>query len=355
MVTSKPTADGRPQIRRMHLRQAAYVVVVFIAALVLMSWSVTIGSTNITAEQVYQVFFNQFIPGSYDVPWKTSEIVMKVYAPRVLMAFFAGAILAIGGAITQTILKNSLATPYTLGVSSSAAFGASLSIVFGITVMAGQVGTIVNAFLFSLIPALVILFASARKHLSPASMVLIGVAISYVFSACTTILQYFGEADAAKSSLFWAVGDLNSVSLWQIPYVIVTAAAMLIIAAYLTKDMDAMRMGDDTATSLGVNVRLTRLILMITACFCTAVIVSFIGAIGFICLLAPHISRLIGGSGLRFLIPASAVTGALLLLFADIIAKDLINPIMLPVGAITALIGGPVLVLLLLRSRDSVI
>ncbi|MBR4685572.1 MAG: iron ABC transporter permease [Candidatus Methanomethylophilaceae archaeon] len=346
--------DSRNEIEHQRKRRIAYVIIVTVITVGLMSWSVTISSTNITPVQVYEVIINQFFPGTFDVPYRTSHIVMNTYLPRVLMGLFAGATLAIGGAITQTILRNSLATPYTLGVSSSAAFGASLSILFGFTAVAGRYGTILNAFAFSLIPAMLILFASSRRNMSPASMVLIGVAISYVFSACTTLSQYFGDAEATKAAMFWTVGDLNSVLLEFIPYVAITMVLTLIVTMYMTKDMDALRMGDDTALSLGVNVHRTRIILMILACLSTAIIVSFVGAIGFICLLAPHISRLIGGGNLRFLIPASAITGALLLTVADIISKDLVNPIMLPVGAITAVIGGPVLVYLLYKSRNSV-
>ncbi len=345
--------DPKAEVVRLRRRRILYIVLVSVALLALMSWSVTISSTSITPSQVYQVIVNQIFLGTFDVPYRTTHIVLNTYLPRVLMAAFAGAVLAIGGAVTQTILRNSLATPYTLGVSSSAAFGASLSIMFGITAVAGRYGTIVNAFLFSLIPAMMILFASARRNMSPASMVLVGVAISYVFSACTTLSQYFGDAEATKSAVFWTVGDLNSVLLEFVPFVAVTFLLMLVITMYMTKDMDAMRMGDDTAVSLGVNVHLSRTALMVLACFSTAVVVSFVGAIGFICLLAPHIARLVAGGSIRFLIPASAVTGALLLTIADIIAKDLVNPIMLPVGAITAVIGGPVLVYLLFRSRST--
>ncbi len=350
----EPTMDAaKGEIKRLHKRRILYIVVATIALVLLMSWSVTISSTTITPVQVYEVLINTIFPGTFDVPYRTTHIVMNTYLPRVLMAMVAGALLAIGGAVTQTTMRNSLATPYTLGVSSSAAFGASLSILFGITAVAGRYGTILNAFMFSLIPAMIILLASSRRNMSPASMVLIGVAISYVFSACTTLSQYFGDAEATKTAMFWTVGDLNSVLLEFVPYVAVTLVATFIISMYLTKNMDALRMGDDTATSLGVNVHTTRVVLMILACFSTAVVVSFVGAIGFICLLAPHISRLIGGGSIRFLIPASAVTGALLLTIADIIAKDLVNPIMLPVGAITAVIGGPVLVYLLFKSRSS--
>jgi iron complex transport system permease protein len=134
-----------------------------------------------------------------------------------------------------------------------------------------------------------------------------------------------------------------------------TLVLTVLAAFYLTKDIDVMRMGDDTATALGVNVKRTRTAVIVLACFSTAIAVSFVGAIGFICLLAPQISRIFVGGNIRYLIPASAATGALLLTVADIIAKDLVNPIMLPVGAVTALVGAPILIYLLLRNRESVV
>jgi len=345
----------KEKVRKTRVRKVSFIIIMVIVMVGLMAYSITIGSTTITPLQVYETLFNQLFPGSFNIPFKTEQIVLNVYAPRVLMATFVGAILAIGGCIVQTIMKNPLATPYTLGVSSSAAFGASLSIILGISAMVGTMGTIVNAFVFSLIPAATILVASARRNLMPSSMILVGIAISYIFSAATMIMQYFGTADAVKTAMFWSVGDLNSASLWQIPYILAMFIAVSIISTWLLKDINVMRMGDDTALSLGVNVRAVRIASILIACFSTALVVSFTGAIGFICLLAPHISLIFVGGDLKYLLPASAVTGALLLSIADIIAKDLINPIMLPVGAITALVGGPILIFLLLRRKDTLI
>jgi iron complex transport system permease protein len=347
--------QDREKIRRMTIRRVLIITGLTLFMGVVMAYSITIGSTSITPSQVYQVLVNQAIPGLFDMPYKTEQIVLQVYAPRVLMATFVGAILAISGCIVQTIMKNPLATPYTLGVSSSAAYGASLSIILGISAAVGTAGPIINAFIFSMIPAAIILIASIRRNMMPSTLILVGIALSYIFSAATMIMQYFGTADAVKSAMFWSIGDLNSASLWQVPYVMVMFLAAITISLWLMKDINIMRMGDDTAVSLGVNVKRTRLVAILLACFSTAVVVSFTGAIGFICLLAPHISRILISGDLKFLIPASAVMGALLLSIADIIAKDLINPIILPVGAITALIGGPILIYLLLSRRDAMV
>jgi iron complex transport system permease protein len=345
----------KERIRKVNVRRFVIIAALALVMVGLMSYSITIGSTTITPLQVYEVLVDQIVPGLFDIPYKTEQIVLQVYAPRVLMATFVGAILAIAGCLIQTIMKNPLATPYTLGVSGSAAFGASLSIIMGVSAAVGTLGTITNAFLFSLVPAGVILITSARRNVMPSTLILVGISISYIFAAATTIMQYFGAADAVKSALFWSVGDLNSASLWQVPYVLVMLIAVLAASAWLVKDINIMRMGDDTALSLGVNVKNVRIASILIACFSTAVVVSFTGAIGFVCLLAPHISRMLVGSDLKYLFPASAIMGALLLSSADVIAKDLINPVMLPVGAITALIGGPLLIYLLLTKKDAIV
>lgn len=342
----------RESLRLIRARRIGYIITVAALTFILAGYSVTISSTDITPAQIYQTLFNQILPGTFDVPVRTQEIIMRVYAPRVMMALIVGAIFSIGGCITQTVLKNPLATPYTLGVSSSAAFGAGMSIILGVNVAIGLTGIIINALLFSLIPAAIILLATARRNMTATTMILIGISISYLFSAANTIMQYFGEADAVKSAMFWAVGDLNNAMIGQIPYVFLTLIVTIVASTIMIKDLDVMRMGDDTAMSLGVNVRRSRTLAIILACCSTAIAVSFVGAIGFICLLAPQISRIFVGNGIRHLLPASIFTGSLLLVVADIIAKDLIDPIILPVGAITALVGAPILIYLLLRNRN---
>jgi len=345
----------RESIRRIRNRSMLYILIVSFFVFAIGLYSITISSTNITPAQVYQTLWNQILPGSYDIPYKTGEIIMKVYTPRVLYAAIVGSILAIGGCLIQTILKNPLATPYTLGVSSSAAFGAGMAILMGISAAAGTLGIILNSFLFSLIPAAIIIISSIRRSMMPTTLILIGISISYLFGAANTIMQYFGEGEAVKAVVFWTVGDLNNAILSNVPILFFTLLFTVIASFCLVHNLELLRMGDDTATSLGIDVKSTRLLAVLLACFSTSVAICFTGAIGFICLLAPHVSRIIIGGNLKFLIPASAALGALLLLIADIIAKDLINPIMLPVGAITALIGAPILIFLLLRKKNMVI
>lgn len=350
---SLPQDTDRQAIVRLMLRRITFIVVMLVAVVLIAGASIAFGSTNIPLDQVYKSLINQLIPGAFDVYSKYEDIVMDIRAPRVLMALGAGAGLAIGGCITQSVLRNPLATPYTLGISSSACLGAALSMIYGIAIIEGVYGQILNAFLFSLLPVVVILLASARRSMSPTTMVLCGIAISYIASASNTIMQYFADPTAVKTVVFWSIGDLNNSMLWQTPYVFIVTIIAFVVAMILSRDMDILRIGDDTAKGLGINVGLVRTAAIVTACLVTATIVSFVGAIGFICLLAPHISRHFVGNGMRYLIPSSALMGMFLLLIADIIAKIAIAPAMLPVGAITALFGGPLLILLLVRRRGA--
>lgn len=332
----------------MFARRFAFIMISLTLLTALIGYSITLGSSGLSPGDAYKALMNSLLPGTFDLPDKTMRIVMNIRAPRVLMAVFAGASLALGGCITQSILKNPLATPYTLGVSSGAGFGAALAILFGLTIIPGVGGIVINAFIFSLIPIAIVLTASQFRRMTPMTIILCGVAMSYVFSASNTIFQFFGEPNAVKSVVFWMVGDLNEISMWNIPYVAVPMIVIFILSMYLARDMNVMRMGDDTAKALGVRVDAIRVGALLMACLMTAFVVSFTGSIGFVCLLAPTISRIFVGGEMQYLLPASAVMGACILVLADMVAKTIIAPIMLPVGAITALVGGPVLILLLL-------
>ncbi|MDR0523610.1 MAG: iron ABC transporter permease [Candidatus Methanoplasma sp.] len=342
----------RERISGMMARRALFIASALAFLLALVGWSITLGTSGISAADAYAAVANALLPGTFDVSDQTMRIVVNLRAPRVLMAVFAGSALAIGGCLTQAMLKNPLATPYTLGVSSGAGFGAALSILFGINILGGAWGTVANAFAFSLIPIAIVFAASRARPISPTAMILCGVAVSYMFSAANTIFQFFGEANAVKSVVFWMVGDLNGVGLWSVPYVAAPMLAVFAASMLLSKRMNLMRMGDDTARGFGVNAGAMRMGSMVMACALTAATVSFTGAIGFVCLLAPQISRIFVGTDMRYLIPASALTGACMLSVADMAAKTVMAPIMLPVGAVTALVGGPVLVLMLLAGRQ---
>lgn len=341
----------RAQVRRLKLLRAGALVLGTGLTLGLMVFSLTLGSAQLPLSRILAAVLQPLQIEGLAVDSRTETIVWVLRMPRVAVAALAGAILGMGGCVTQAILKNPLATPYTLGVSAGAGFGAALGIVFGVAILPGSLAIVANAFLFALIPAGVIIAVSGRTQFTPETTILLGVGMSYVFAAANTLLQFFAESDALRAAVFWLVGDLTRASMTQVPVLATVFLGFFLVNMYFARDLTIIKMGDEDAKGMGVDVKRLRFVVLLVTCLATAGVISFTGTIGFIGLLAPHIARLVIGSDERVLIPASALLGACLLLTADIVAKTVVAPVLLPVGAITALLGGPLLIYLLLRRR----
>jgi iron complex transport system permease protein len=339
--------------RKLALKRILFVILCAILLVVVAGFSLALGSAQMSFLDAYAAIFGKFFPNWFTVTPLADTVVWHLRLPRMLLAVLAGAALAMSGSTTQATLRNPLATPYTLGVSAGAGLGAVIGIILGRGILNGPFVIISNAFLFSLIPIIVILLLVKRRGADATTIILAGVAVMYIFSACTTLLQYFGEANAVSATVFWLVGDLSRAAWWQLPYLLGAVLVCFAINLRLSWDLNILRMGDDTAKSLGVEVDRVRKIILITACLATATVVSFTGPIGFIGLLAPHICRVVIGGDERFLLVASTLFGASLLLFSDIIARTLIAPIVLPVGVLTAFLGGPLLLYLLIRKKKN--
>jgi iron complex transport system permease protein len=336
-------------IRRKWLILLLLALGVFVMAIV----SVNAGSYAINPWEVIKAFFGA---GSQT----TSLVIWHIRMPRIITAIIAGAGLSVAGCVMQNNLKNPLASPDTLGVSAGAAFGANLAIiVLGAgTVMntAGDAVAINNpymvtvfAFIFSMGAAMIILALGRIRGFSPEAIVLAGVALGALFMAGTTMIQYFAPDVKIAAAIFWTFGDLGRVS-WHEAYIII--AVVLLAAVYFVAkrwDYNAMDNGEETAKSLGVHTERTRFFGMLIASLITSVTVSFLGIIGFIGLIGPHIMRRVIGADHRFLIPASLLAGALLLLLADTAARTVISPVVLPVGALTSILGAPLFIYLLMK------
>jgi iron complex transport system permease protein len=291
----------------------------------------------------------------------TSNIVIwRIRLPRILGAIIAGTGLAVSGCVMQNNLRNPLASPSTLGISSAAAFGANIAI---IVLGAGSIqsssadAVIINnpylvtisAFICSVIAMLIVLMLAKLRGSLPETIVLAGVALSSLFSAGTTLIQYFADDVEVAAAVFWTFGDLGRIS-WKEVYIMIVIIGLSLIYFMLRRwDYNALNSGEEAAKSLGVNVERVRLGGLLVSSIVTAVAVSFLGIIGFIGLIAPQIMRRLIGGDHRFLIPMSAITGAVLLLFSDTLARTIIAPIILPVGAITSFFGAPLFLYLLLR------
>ncbi|SHF61143.1 iron complex transport system permease protein [Caldanaerobius fijiensis DSM 17918] len=285
-------------------------------------------------------------------------IIWNIRMPRVLSAVIAGIGLSVAGCVTQSILRNPLASPFTLGISQGAAFGAALAIiVFGAGSTTNPDSVIINnpylvvlfAFLGSMGATIIVLILAKTFRVTPEAMVLAGVALGSLFSAVTMILQYFADDVKVASVVFWTFGDIGRASWRDLAIMSIVVFIALIYFMFNRWNYNALDSGEETAKGLGVDVERVRLIGMFMASLISSVIVAFVGIIGFIGLVGPHIMRRLIGGDHRFLIPASSVIGGLILLASDTVGRIIISPVVLPVGAITSFLGAPVFLYVLTR------
>lgn len=280
---------------------------------------------------------------------KINLVVRNNRLPRILTAIVAGMGLALSGCILQAILKNPLASASTLGVSQGASFGAAIAIVvFGLGNGMG-LGVPLCAFIGSIAVAVTILALSRFRNISPEGIVLSGVAISAMFTGATTLIQYFADEVQLATLVYWTFGDLGSAGWSDVRNMAVVVAALSAYCYYHRWDYNALLAGSETAVSLGINVKRLTVTSMILSCLTCAVIVSNVGLINFIGLVAPHIVKTVIGNNHNYLIPASLLAGASILLLGDLFARVVISPVILPIGAITSFLGGPLFLYLLFK------
>ena len=301
--------------------------------------------------------------GSYDTPVaellkgifglssdrKINIVVQNNRLPRILTAILAGGGLGLAGCILQAVLRNPLASASTLGVSQGATFGAAFAIVVLGLGANDRLGIPLCAFLGSMAVAVVILGLSKFRQVSPEGIVLAGVAISSMFTGATTLIQYFADEVELSTLVFWTFGDLGSTT-WADMGPMAAIVGILCLYCILRRwDYNALLAGEETAISLGLNVKRLTLINMVLCCLCSSVVVSQVGLISFIGLVAPHIVRMVVGNNHVYLIPGSILGGATLLLLGDLFARTVISPVILPIGAITSFLGGPLFLYLLFK------
>lgn len=278
-------------------------------------------------------------------------ILWSIRLPLAVMAVVVGASLGVAGAAMQTILSNPLASPYTLGISAAAGFGAALGLVLGVGVIPWAEELIVsgNAFLVALLASSIIYFVSWKKRAGTEIIVLLGIALLFLFNSLTAFLQYIATEQEVQTVVFWLFGSLTRATWLKAG--ITTVVLVLATILYLKDSwqLTALSLGDTKAKSLGVHVERLRLKVLIIASILTATAVCFVGTIGFIGLASPHIARMLVGEEQRFFLPASALGGALLLSAASIGSKLITPGAIFPIGIITSFIGVPFFVSLILR------
>ncbi len=330
--------------------RTALALALLLVAVVL---GIAIGETPIPVRMVYEVMANKLAGAGHDIDPINQGIVWNYRLPRALVAASCGAGLALSGVVLQSLLRNALAEPYLLGISAGASTGAVLVSVAGLG--AGALSMTTGAFVGALCAfALVALLAHAAGGgglRNSGQIVLAGIAGSQLFNALTSlIITKSGSAEQARGIMFWLLGNLSGVRWPDTALAAGVACAALIVCLWHTRALDAFIFGTESALAMGVPVRRVQLVMLLTAALATAVMVSIVGAIGFVGLVIPHAARFLVGVRHQRLLPVSALIGAVFLIAADVVSRTLIAGQVLPIGVITALVGAPVFAAILLRA-----
>ena len=335
------------------------IIILVISVITLGFVCLFVGSSHMSIKECFDALFGKGSAAQV-------RIIQNIRIPRVLAAIIAGAGLSVAGLIMQTNLNNPMASPATLGVSNAAVFGANLSIIAfaggflstgnnlnSYTVGANPYSTSLMAFIFSTFSIVLILGLCRLRSFRPGIVVLAGVAIGSVWTAATTILQFYATDVGLSAAVIWTFGDLGRATYKTdiiMAIVVVVGLTVFIITSWR---LNALLTGDAAAKSMGVNVNTLRFVSMLMASMITAVCVSFLGMIGFVGIICPHVIKKIIGQDHRVSIPASALAGSILLLLADTLSRSMGNGSALPVGAITSILGAPFfLAIILFRKGD---
>ncbi|WP_418061470.1 iron chelate uptake ABC transporter family permease subunit [Pimelobacter simplex] len=333
------------------LAAGAALAVVLVATVVV---AVGIGSVHVPAGDVVDVVLRRLGVPVDGVTLIDDRIVWQLRMPRVVGAAATGAGLALAGAVLQSLTRNDLADPYLLGISGGATVGAVAVIVLGVGVgsLGGSAALGAAAFVTALVALLLVLaLATGRSgDLPPARTVLAGVAVGQMCAAFTSFaVMMGGDHDAARRVLAWTMGSLAGVRWLGAGVLVVVALVALVGIVAHAADLDAFAFGDSSAASLGVSIRRTRWVLLVGTALLTACLVAYTGAIGFVGLVVPHVVRLVCGPLHRRLLPLSALAGAVLMIWADTLARSLIDGQEIPIGVVTAVLGAPLFAYLLRR------
>ncbi|POA77298.1 iron ABC transporter permease [Pseudomonas sp. DP16D-R1] len=294
-----------------------------------------------------------FSPGSASP--QVRVVMWDIRLPVALMAVAVGAALSLAGAQMQTILNNPLASPFTLGISAAAGFGAALGLAFGVALfpLAAQFMVPLNAFIMAMLSALLIHFLSMRRGVTAETIVLLGIALVFTFNALLALVQFFATEQAVAAVVFWTMGSLTKATWPKLGVICLVILITLPIFAKRAWALTALRLGDDKAASFGINVRRLRFQTLIMVSLLASFPVAFVGTIGFIGLVGPHIARMLIGEDQRFFLPASLLTGSLILSASSVVSKTLIPGAIFPIGVVTSLIGVPFFISLILGGKKN--
>lgn len=327
-------------------KKIIFILTLFFLVILMTIICLFAGSSRMTIKDCFLAFAKKSTPAY-------NRIIWNIRIPRVLAALIAGAGLSVSGLIMQTNLNNPMASPSTLGVSNAAVFGANICILAGFSSGFTFYAASFMAFIFSLISILFILGLCKIRAFSPTVVILAGLAIGSIWTAATTILQFYSEEVGISAAVIWNFGDLGRATYKSDLFMFIVVTMGTVLFVFLSWKYNALLSGDITAKTLGINIERVRFLSLLLASMITAVCISFLGIIGFVGIICPHIVKKIIGQDHRFTIPASVLSGSLLLLIADTLSRTLGNGSALPVGAITSLMGAPFFIAIIFSKKGA--
>ncbi|WP_411379166.1 FecCD family ABC transporter permease [Pseudomonas sp. MPB26] len=351
-MSSLTDAVGVPRetYRRLVLRKRLVLVGLVVLLLCSVLLDLALGPASYSLGEVLGALFS---PDSASP--QVRVVMWDIRLPVALMAVAVGAALSLAGAQMQTILNNPLASPFTLGISAAASFGAALGLAFGVALfpLAAQFMVPLNAFIMAMLSALLIHFLSMRRGVTAETIVLLGIALVFTFNALLALVQFFATEQAVAAVVFWTMGSLTKATWPKLGVICLVILITLPIFAKHAWALTALRLGDDKAASFGINVRSLRFQTLIMVSLLASFPVAFVGTIGFIGLVGPHIARMLIGEDQRFFLPASLLTGSLILSASSVVSKTLIPGAIFPIGVVTSLIGVPFFISLILGGKKN--
>lgn len=347
------------ELEKRKKRNAVVILALLVAVIVVSVACLFVGSSNMSIHDA----LNALLGGGNDAQ---SRIIWKIRLPRVLAAVIAGAGLSVAGLMMQTTLNNSMAAPSTLGVSNAAVFGANLSIIafaggflstgnniHSFDVGANPYATSLMAFIFSTLSILLILGLCTVRSFSPNVVVLSGMAIGSVWTAATTILQFYATDVGLSAAVVWSFGDLGRATYRTDAIMAFVVLAGFVFFMLMSWKYNALLSGEATAKTMGIHVEGLRFVTLLLASVITAACVSFLGVIGFVGIICPHVTKKLLGQDHRVTIPVSCLMGSLLLVLADTLSRSLGSGSALPVGAITSLLGAPFFIAIIFGRKEN--
>lgn len=331
-------------------RRIIFILIGLLICAVSFITDVIVGPASLTLRDVWLAVMQ-----ASEVSKNADVIIWSIRLPTAVMALLVGASLGIAGAGMQTILDNPLSSPYTLGISAGAGFGASLVVVIGLSSLEflGEFMVPFGAFVFAGLTSFFIYSINKIKNFSSETMILAGIGMMFLFQALQSLMQYMATPEALQNIVFWTMGSLTKANWLSISIVLVALLVMLPLMMRESWRLTALKLGDEKASGLGVNVENLRVKIFLFISIITAVAVSFVGTIGFIGIVGSHIARMLVGEDQRYFLPLSAVCGMVILSLASIASKMLIPGAMFPIGIVTAIIGVPFFFSLVLTRKGS--